>query len=381
MPNDVRHTEIGDREFVLIGSQVVTNASLDEADVLLHELDPDVVVLDYDATRWRWLEMLAGEGEVDLVQVIRAGEMSQLNARLALGVLAKYVAPRTGVPLDAEFVRAYATAQTLGAEVVFGRRPAEEESLRGWRRSSVGGRLGFGWRLFTGSLRRTQLPADVATAPFDAPAARVEGMRRAGEAAPVLFDEATAWLAAAVQAAGGDRVAVVTHASNLDALEASLHAQPAVDGLDVVPAKTLVSRALPWIFSALIIAAFILGFVFADPAKMEQAMVAWFASNMTFAAIGTMLALAHPLTIIATALSAPFVSLNPAVGAGMVGALVQAFVAPPTVRDMDRVGDDITRLRGWWQNRLARLVLIFVFANAFSSVGSFVALAWFPTGN
>lgn len=368
-----------DGDLTLIGTRVVTADALEELEAKIRELSPDVVVLDYDETRWRWLGMLAGEGEVDLVQVIKAGQMSELNARLAMGVLAKSVAPRAGVPLDAEFIRSAAVAEELGAQICFGRRPVEVEAVRGWRHASVGGRFGFAWSLFRNSLRRTQL-SEEAQQRFEPQEGRAEGVSRAGQLAGVLFDESATWLAAQAQQQEGTRV-VVLPASALDAVTEALEAAASTDGLDHVREKSLFSRAVPWLFTALIIAAFVLGFVFADPEKMQQAAVAWFASNMTFAALGALLALAHPVTIIATSLSAPFVSLNPAIGAGMVGALVQAFVAPPTVRDMDRVGDDISRLRGWWQNRLARLVLIFVFANLFSSIGSFAAFAWFPAGD
>lgn len=377
---DIEDIDCDGLRLTLVGTRIVTPEALDEIDAIMAELAPDVVVLDYDETRWRWLSVLSGESEVDLVQVIRSGQMAELNARLAMGVLQKSLAPRTGVSEDAEFVRAHAAAVAAGAQVVFGRRPVDIEGLRAWRRCTVGGRVGFALSLLKGSLRRTQLdPDSVDVDRFDMASSLAAGIDRAADAAPVLFDEAAVWLGDVVRGTSQERVVVFTRSSSFEALSAAIAASTPATGLDVVPDKTLFSRVVPWAFTGLIIAAFILGFVFADPEKMQQAMLAWFVSNMSFAALGALLALAHPVTIIATSMSAPFVSLNPAIGAGMVGALVQAFVAPPTVRDMDRVGDDITRLSGWWRNRLARLVLIFVFANVFSSIGSFAAFAWFPT--
>jgi len=208
---------------------------------------------------------------------------------------------------------------------------------------------------------------------------RRQAEERARAAAPVVFDEAEMWMADAIASAAGD-VVVVTNVVHLEAVaELAAGTHPLPEGLDEVPPKSLVARVVPWAFSAAIVVAFVLGFLFADPAKMQQAALAWVISNASLAAVGAALALAHPITIVATALSAPIVSLNPAVGAGMVGALAQAFVAAPTVADMDRVGDDIAHWTGWWKNRLSRIFLVFVLANLFSSIGSFVALAWFPT--
>ncbi len=43
---------------------------------------------------------------------------------------------------------------------------------------------------------------------------------------------------------------------------------------------------------------------------------------------------------------------------------------------MENVGDDLITLKGWWQNRLARVLLVFVFSSIGSAIGTFVALGW-----
>lgn len=375
-----RELEVAGRPVTLLGTRIVTADALRDLEQQLTASAPDAVVVDFDATRWRWLEMIRSGEQMDLVGVIRNKQMSELNARLAHGVFDKVTAPRSGVTQNAEWVATHERAAALGAPVVFGRRPAEQELMRAWRTASFGGRAKLVWRLLKGTLRRTQLdPETLDHEAFDPHSASADARDTAGAAAPILYDEAVLWLARTVATTEATRITVVTSEASFDALCAAFELPAIGDGATVVPPKSLLSRVLPWIITALILTAFILGFVFADPSKMEAAVVAWFVSNMSFAGFGAALALAHPLAILATAVSSPFVSLNPAIGAGMVGALVQAFVAPPTVADMDRVGDDITKLSGWWRNRLARIVLILILANGFSSIGTFVALAWFPT--
>ena len=366
---------IGGRRVTVLGIGVATPTAIEQLRSGLQELSPDAIVVDYDSTRWTWQQRLKEDDSVDLVQVIRAGQFGELNARLAMGVLMRVLSPRDGVGDEAEHIEAHAFAAEHGTRIVYGRRNVDDEFLRAWRSCTVGERFGLGVRLFTGSLRRSHAGA----ASFDVVSAAQAAERILGTASTVVFDEAALWLHDVIaQVPQEENVVVVAARTTVENLKDVTGDEPR-EGLDYVPPKTALARAMPWIFTGLIITAFVLGFIFADPAKMQQAAVAWFASNMTFAALGAILALSHPVTVIATSLSAPFVSLNPAVGAGMVGALVQAFVAPPTVRDMDRVGDDIAKLSGWWRNGLAKLVLIFIFANAFSTIGSFAAFAWFPT--
>jgi pheromone shutdown-related protein TraB len=378
-----REIETTGQRIVLLGTGVLGPDTLDEIEAAILDESPDTVVVDYDETRWSWLVEPHLREDLDLVQVIRNGDLPVLNSRLAFSVLQKRLAPRFEVAPDADIRRAVEAARETGAEVVFGRRPVEIEGVRGWRAGGVSKRLRLGISLVIGSLRPSVVERDEAAELRDGwePAEiRAEARLLAKAAGPVFFDEADRWLVSQIRDAG-ERVVVVVNSTAVQPVARLLGEEepPDVDGLDEIPQPSAFARAVPWIFSAAIVAAFVLGFAFADFDKMMNALLAWCVANVTFGALGALVCLAHPWSIVATSLSAPFVSLNPAVGAGMVGALVQALVAPPSVRDMERVGDDVTEWRGWWRNRLSRIILIFVLGNVFSSVGSFVALAWIPT--
>ena len=96
----------------------------------------------------------------------------------------------------------------------------------------------------------------------------------------------------------------------------------------------------------------------------------WFLANAIPTALGGALALAHPVTIAAAGLAAPFTSLTPVIGAGYVAAFVQAWLVPPLVREFQSVGDDLAHARRWWQSRLLRVFLVFVLTTIGSLVGT-----------
>jgi pheromone shutdown protein TraB len=60
------------------------------------------------------------------------------------------------------------------------------------------------------------------------------------------------------------------------------------------------------------------------------------------------------------------------IGAGYVLAFLQAYLAPPMVRELERVADDVASLRGWWQNRLLRIFLVFLLTTLGSLIGTYV---------
>ena len=75
-------------------------------------------------------------------------------------------------------------------------------------------------------------------------------------------------------------------------------------------------------------------------------------------------------------LAAPITTLHPAIGVGFVTALVQAYFAAPKVSDMERAGDDITTVRGWWSNRMTRVLLVFFLSNFGAAIGVLLAFKW-----
>jgi pheromone shutdown protein TraB len=62
------------------------------------------------------------------------------------------------------------------------------------------------------------------------------------------------------------------------------------------------------------------------------------------------------------------------IAAGWVSGLVEAFIGSPKVRDFERLPDDISSLKGFWRNNITRILLVVVFTNIGSSLGTFVAI-------
>ncbi|EKD28730.1 MAG: TraB family protein, partial [uncultured bacterium] len=91
------------------------------------------------------------------------------------------------------------------------------------------------------------------------------------------------------------------------------------------------------------------------------------------------LAFGHPITIIAGFIAAPFTTLHPLIGVGMVTGLVQAWINKPTVKDFERLSIDVLSFKGFWQNPVSRVLLVYVLSGIGASIGTFVAGSWIFT--
>ena len=100
----------------------------------------------------------------------------------------------------------------------------------------------------------------------------------------------------------------------------------------------------------------------------------WIAANGVLAGIGAAAALGHPFTIVSSVLAAPLTSLNPMIAAGWVSGLVEAFANKPKVKDLEALPEDILTVRGFWRNKVTRILLVVVFTNLGSAAGTFVAI-------
>ncbi|HOM30416.1 MAG TPA: TraB family protein, partial [Deltaproteobacteria bacterium] len=103
-------------------------------------------------------------------------------------------------------------------------------------------------------------------------------------------------------------------------------------------------------------------------------MIAWWAGiTMACTALATALTMAHPVTVVVATLVAPLTTLHPALASGWFAGMSEAYFKRPRVVDFERIHEDILTLKGWWQNPITRILLVFFMSNLGSSVGVFIA--------
>jgi pheromone shutdown-related protein TraB len=142
--------------------------------------------------------------------------------------------------------------------------------------------------------------------------------------------------------------------------------------LEHMPRKSRWPRLIPWLIMALVLLGFVIGFS-RSPQLGWQLVMIWVTINGGLAAIGALVARAHPLTVLSAIIAAPITSLNPTIAAGMVTGLVESWLRKPRVLDLKHLRHDVTTLRGWFRNPATRILLVFFFSNLGSAIGTWVA--------
>lgn len=380
--SDVHRIVNGSKEIILIGTAHISRESVNTVTSTIEREQPDCVCVELDEQRYQALKDPNRWEKLNIIQVVKTGQVPFLMANLALASFQKRMGLQTGVKPGEELAAAAQTAEDNNINVELVDRNIRTTLLRAWRKTGLWKKINLLATLVAGMFEKPELDEEELAnlRQSDNLSAMLEEM---GEILPaaktILVDERDTWMAHHIQQAQGNKILAVVGAAHIPGIKRNLDNPPAaelIDEIAIVPPKPAISKIIPWLIPAIVLTLFVVGFFFGDRSRLLDAATAWVLTNGLLSALGAIIAFGHPLTIVTAFIAAPITSLNPTIGAGFVTGLVQAFIAPPTVKDMEQVSDDIANIKGWWHNRVTRVLLVFFFSSLGSAIGTFVAFNW-----
>lgn len=383
------HAEVAGIPVELLGTAHVSRASAEEVRSRIESGAYRAVAIELDGTRHAALVDPDRMLKTDLFTVLRRRQAGAMAANLALGAFQQRLADQYGIEPGQEMREAIAATEAAGLPLMLIDRDIGVTLRRVYRNVPWWRRLELMVGLGASVLSREEIPeeeierlkeGDVLEATFSEFAERSERLYEPLIAERDRFMAVRLWQEAeAIEADADSRpILAVVGAGHLAGIRTTLDAGPpedpdaTIETLSTVPPPSPVARALPWVLVALIVGGFVAGFV-RDAELGRQLLGDWFWINGIASAIGATAALAHPLTIVGTALAAPLTSLNPTIGAGFVAAALELWLRKPSVGDFATLRTDATKLGGWYRNRVARTLLVFLGATFGSAIGTYLA--------
>ena len=379
----VKTIQLNNSEITLIGTAHVSQLSVEMVEDHIATGEYDCVAVELCKPRLENITNQSWWKNLDIYQVFKKKKAGLLLINLALTAYQKRLAERIGVEAGREMIRAVELAREKGLRLeVIDRnisttlhRLVTEVSF--WQKLKIVGGLIAG--VFVGE----EISED-----------QIEGLKRSdmlhavvsefGEELPeikrVLIDERDEYMVGRLaQISQGShppkKILVFVGAGHLMGMMPNLKSPSDtehLEELDKKPSPGKVGLYIGWGICVFILSMFFVGFK-QSPELGGQLVVTWILLNGGLSALGTALALGHPVSIIAAFFAAPLTSLNPTIGAGMVVGLVESYLRKPKVSDFETLREDITHYSLWWKNKVARLLLIFFFSSFGSMIGTYVA--------
>jgi pheromone shutdown-related protein TraB len=375
-PNVHRLTQDG-REIILVGTAHVSRDSAELVERVIDEEKPDVVCVELCQARFDALKQKDKWQETDIVKVIRDNRTSLLLSQLLMVSFQRKIAEKFNINPGEEMLRAIAKAEATGAEIVLADREIRVTLLRTWRMMRFWTKVKFLpeiiLSLFIGDDITEEDIENLKQHDVLDLALKTVG-EKLPEVKTTLIDERDQYLAHRISSAAGKKIVAVVGAGHVPGIQQYLGQEIDIEAINKIPPPSLWARLFGWVFSGGIVALFLAGFFYSGGQASINMILSWSAITATCAAIGAVLMLAHPLTILASALSAPIATLHPLIATGWVAGLVEASLRKPQVKDFLDLKDDITKFSGFFRNKITRLLILVAFVNLTTSIGTFVAI-------
>jgi pheromone shutdown-related protein TraB len=375
--SDRHQLTAGDKDIILIGTAHVSEESADLVGAVIEDERPDTVCVELCESRYQALSQGKRWQETDLLKVIREKKAFLLLSNLMLASFQKKIGKKLGIKPGAEMLRAIKSAEGVGAEITLADRDIRTTLSRAWRLMGLWTKMKLMAQLVTsfgevGNIEKEDIEKlkekDVLETLLEELGDLLPELRR------VLIDERDLYLTEKIRTAPGNRIVAVVGAGHVPGIKRHWSEPVDIAALEVLPPRGKMVHILKWGIPALVIALIVAGFFMAGSDAGSHMIKSWILANAIFAGIGATAALAHPLTILTALVASPITSLNPMIAAGWVAGFVEIFFRKPKVRDFEQLPEDIGSVKGFWKNKITRILLIVVLTNMGSSLGAFVAL-------
>ncbi len=371
------------RQIILVGTAHVSKESIKDVENIIRSEMPDCVCVELDDTRHKSLVSANAWQEIDITKVLKEGKGFLLLANLVLASFQKKLGSELGVKPGDEMKTAISVADELGIKAEMVDRPVHTTLKRAWAKSRGLGRSKLLATLLSAAFSNEKI-GEEEIEKLKNQSAMDNMMEEMSQYLPnikeVLIDERDRYLASKIWDSKGEKLVAVLGAGHLPGTEKFLTELAAgtkntdVSDIDLIPPKSLTGKIASWILPAAIVSLIVFGFFKGGGVKSWQMLLAFILWNGGLAGIGAIIALGNPLSILASFLAAPVTTINPFIGVGIVSGLVQAWVKKPKVSDMENLMQDATSLKGWYKNRITKVLLVFILSSIGSSIGTFITI-------
>lgn len=375
--NNIHSLIFEEKEIILVGTAHVSKESVQLVSDIIETEKPDTVCVELCDARYQSIRQKDKWLDTDIIKVIKKKQSFLLLSNLLLASFQKRIADKFDIVPGAEMIKAIDAGEAVGADIHLADRNIRITLAKTWRAMGLWGKIKLLFQLLLSMGELGEISEE-----------DIEKMKQedvletlladVGKSLPVLkdilIDERDQYLTHKIRTAPGKKIVAVVGAGHVPGIKKYWEAKIDVERLNQIPPKGKLSGILKWIIPLGILVLFVLGFYYGGTHAGTNMITWWVMANGILAGLGAVIALAHPFTILSSILAAPLTSLNPMIAAGWVSGLIEAFLRKPKVRDFENLPNDILSIKGFWKNKITRILLVVVFTNLGSSIGTFVAI-------
>ncbi len=375
MNENIVKLEYLEKEIYLVKTAHVSRNSVEDVRECIEEVQPDAICVELDQDRYNKLKEPEKWRNTDIVKVIKEKQVGFLLVNVILSSFQKRIAKSMDSTSGAEMKTAMEIAEEKKIDLVMADRSIKTTFSRIWNELSGKEKMKLLTGLIESVFESEEISEDDISKLKEADALEA-ALLEVGKAFPtvkrVLVDERDQYLCQKIKTAPGKKIVAVIGAAHAKGIERNLNNEVDIQTLDTVVKKKGLLSYLKYLIPLFFLGV-ILWTVYQNRDLGLSQIKSWFLWHGSLSAFGGLLALGHPLSIATAFLLAPLTSLNPLLASGWFAGIVEATIRKPKVKDFEDIAEDTATLKGFWKNRVTRTLLVVIFANLFSSLGTVIS--------
>ncbi|MCK5044461.1 TraB/GumN family protein [Candidatus Parcubacteria bacterium] len=371
--------KIKNKEIILVGTAHISKESVELVEDVIARENPDTVGVELCEKRYTTILKKDKWEDTKITKIIKEGKTQLFLANLLIASFQKRIGKDLKIKPGAEMIQAIKAGEKASAQIALLDRDIQITLKRAWRKMKILEKAKLIYSLLTGLISPEKIEEELIEK-IKEKDIMAQMMEEFGREVPsvkeVLINERDIYIANKILAAPGRKMVAVVGAGHIEGIKKYLNEEKDIEPLEEIPQGSRWVKYIAYIIPLVFLGIIIWGFINHKSVELTLTMLAyWFLINGVLSALGTMIAFGHPLTVLSAFIAAPFTSLNPTIGAGIVAGLVEAKLREPRVRDFQNL-NEITNFSGFYKNRISRILLVAALANLGSSIGTFVALPY-----
>ena len=365
---------LDDKEFILIGTAHVSKNSAEQVKEVIEAEQPDAVCVELDEQRYQTILQGNSWKDTDIFKIIKENKATLLLINLMMSSFQKRMANQFGIKAGQEMIQGIESAKEVGADLVLADRNIQITFARIWNNVGFWGKI----KLINEIILSIFVDEDITEEELEKMKSQdmLNSMlndftKNFPKLKVPLIDERDQYLAQKIKDAPGNKIIAVLGAAHVPGITEEIKKEHDLEKLTKLPPKSKTTKMLVWAIPLILIALIAYTFI-NNPAAGAQQSLSWVLWTGSFAALGTAVGFGHPLAILTAFVVAPVTALHPLLAAGWFAGLAQAYVRRPSVRDFESLTEDVFSFKGFWNNKVTRILLIVTLANVGGTIGTLI---------
>ncbi len=372
--SNIERIQYLDKEIILIKTAHVSAESAKEVKEVIESEQPDSVCIELDKDRYRSLKDKERWEKMDIAKIVKEGRTGFFLMNLILSNYQRKLAEQFNIQSGQEMIQAIVSAEAIGADLVLADRDIQITFKRIWSGSSLTEKAKLLYAILSSVLDDEEITEedlenlkqkDALTAAMDELANTFQGVK------VHLLDERDLYLAENIRNAPGKKIVAVVGAAHAQGIIDNIHKTIDLRALEHLPQKKSWSKVLAWVLPLALVA--MVGYTFTqNTAAGWQQTLYWLALTMGLSGLGAAAGGGHILSILTAVVVAPISALSPVLAAGWFSGLMQIKIQKPQVVDFQNLPKDIYTLKGFWKNKVTKILLVATMTNIGTAIGNII---------